>query len=264
MATGSINRSDLPRIHGIVQHSMLSYPKELCIEILRDYFSQDVYYAYNRDAWGFPQTPDHTDLPLGSGMYDDITTRLFIGEAYRHNNMRFFPAILIKGGSFTHVPISMSRNEEWVQYRATKVTDGYTTKYISVPEYISLAGAWEGQLILDIIAADIQARDELVQMVAAMIESVHYRTFQNAGVFIKSTSIGSPSEKDDYNDKLFYQSITLDIRTEWRKNIPINSILESINFCIDLGNLEDPNDPKIAPNLSIQENINLIDMIQNL
>ena len=83
MATNNFFRSDLPKLHSIVQNAMTLYPKELVIATLRDFFSRDHYYHYAHDHWGFPQTPDHTNLPPFAGFDNDITTRVNIIEFYR-------------------------------------------------------------------------------------------------------------------------------------------------------------------------------------
>jgi len=41
--TLNIERTDLYRIHNVVQNTIMSYPKELIISILRDEFSKDSY-----------------------------------------------------------------------------------------------------------------------------------------------------------------------------------------------------------------------------
>lgn len=262
MATGNLFRTDLYRIHNIVQNSMLSFPKDLLIETLREFFSQDSQFHYVKDQWGFPKTPDHTDLAPEAGLQDDVTTRLFIGEAFPYD-MRYYPAILVRGGSFRYVPISISRNEELVQYRSLRITDGYNVTYSSVPNCFVLSGAWEGQLSIDILTNDLQSRDAITELVAAMIEIVHYRTFKHAGVFFRPINGGSPAESEDNNGKIYKQTITCDVRTEWRKEVPIDTIIDSINFCVDFGNLS--NTPaQIAPNIRVNTTIELIETIQNL
>src|SRR5258708_1117815 len=100
MTTNNINRSDLPKIYNIIQNSMILYPKELVIATLRDFFSTDSWYSYRHDAWGFPKTPDLTGVPLDAGFTDNITTRLFIGEAYRFDVI-YYPSILVRHGGST-------------------------------------------------------------------------------------------------------------------------------------------------------------------
>jgi len=263
MGTGSIVKTDLYAIHNIVQNTMMSYSKELFIETLRKEFSKDSYYHYVRDVWGHPNTPDLTDVPIEAGLHDDITSRLFIGEAFRYD-MKFFPAILVRSGGFKYVPISMSRNEGLVKYKAVRILDGYgNEKIFSTPSHFALAGAWEGNVSIDILAGDIKARDDLAEIVSAIINITNFKSMENAGVVVKPTTLGTPSEADDYKDKIYKISISCDVRTEWAQNIPIDSMVEAISFCIDFGSLVNPT-PVLAPGLEIRTTIELIDMIQNM
>lgn len=263
MGTGSIVKTDLYHINNIIQNTMLSHAKEVFIETLRDVFSQDSQYHYVRDAWGFPKTPNLTDVPSDSGQHDDVTTRLFIGEAF-HYDMVFYPAILIRGGAFRYVPISMSRNEELIHYQITRFVDGYgNEKLTSTPDYFDLAGAWEGQITIDILAGDLQVRDELADLIAAIISIARFKEFQKAGVFIKPISIGSPTESDDRSNKIYKTSITCDVRTEWRQQIPIKSVIDTITFCVDFGDLIKPN-PVLAPNLEVKTTVDLISSLLDM
>lgn len=263
MGTGNINKTDLYHINNIVQNTMLSHAKEVFTETLRDVFSNDSYFHYVRDAWGFPNTPDLTDVDSSAGLHDDVTTRIFIGEAFRYN-MTYYPAILIRGGSFRYVPISMSRNEELVHYKVIRIVDGYgNEKLYSMPDYFDLAGAWEGQITIDILAGDLQARDELADLVSGIITIARFHEFKKSGVFIKPINISSPTESDDVNDKIYKVSITCDVRTEWRQQIPINSVVDSINFCIDFGDLT-KSDPVFAANLEIKTALDFIKIVQDM
>src|SRR5580692_8811576 len=105
---------------------MIVYPKEMIIATLRDLFSQDIYYHYSEDQFGFPNTTDHTDLPAGAdipvgGINSTATsntllpTRVFIGENYRYDGI-YYPAILVKSGGSKYVPISINRDQGGVQY----------------------------------------------------------------------------------------------------------------------------------------------------
>lgn len=260
MGTANFWKSDLNAIHGIVQNTMLSYPKQLLIEILKDEFGKDSYYHYVRDDWGFPHTPNLTDVPITAGLEDNLTTRLFIGEASRFDK-KFYPAILVRGGSFRYVPISLSQNEGYIQHKAMRVLDGYGNERIySVPQYFVLNGAWEGQLTIDILAGDSDARDDLVELVSGMITIVNRKTLEHSGVVFKPISGSSPSESDDGKGKIFKQTITCDIRTEWEQRIPIDTILNTIFFCVDFANLENEV-PVIAPNLEAKT---LIEIIESL
>jgi hypothetical protein len=264
MATGEILRHDLNQINYVVQNTQLAYPKELVIGVLRDEFSKDTYYHYVADEWGFPKTPDHTDLPADAGYQDDQTTRIFIGEAYRFDII-YYPAILVRAGSSKYTPISMSRNKETVQYEALKIVDGYGNERVTAtPQYYTLAGAWEGNLQLDIMARDILTRDELISICTLMFTDIRFEELLRAGLLIKGVSAGAPSEGDDrQQEKLYKQSITLDVRSEWRREIPVDTVVDAINICVDFGRV-DTTPSTYAQNLGISTTIQLIDQIDAL
>lgn len=263
IGTGGLYRSDLFGLFNIVQNTQMSFPKEAVIDVLRDIFSQDSYYHYVRDAWGFPLTPDHTDLSPNAGLYDDTTTRLYIGEAYRFDVI-YYPAIIVRAGSSTYVPISFNREKETVLNKATLVVDGYGNETVVIqPTHFVLAGAWEGSLQIDIMTRSIRARDDLVELVMLACTDLRFEEFLKAGILMKRVSAGTPTEMEDRNDKLYKQSINLDIRTEWRRQIPVGNLIDAINICVEFGNVQVT--PAVtAPNLEIQTTIDLVSQIQNL
>lgn len=263
MGTTSFVKTDLYALHGVVQNTMMSYAKELIIETLREEFSKDSYYHYVRDVWGFANRIDLTDVPTEAGLNDDITTRIFIGESYGYDG-KFYPAVLVTSGGFKSVPISMSRNKALIQYKAQKIIDGYgNQKIFSTPSHFSLAGAWEGNINIDILAGDVSSRDEIAEIVSSILTITNFESLQYAGVVVKPISVGSPSEVDDYKDKLYKIPISCDVRTEWAQNIPISKVIDIINFCINFGDLNNPN-PTFSPNLQINESINLFEIINSL
>jgi hypothetical protein len=263
--TGNIERSDLYQIHNVVQNTLMSYPKELVVGILREEFSKDTYYKYTSDEYGFPKVPDHTDMPLDAGYNDDLTTRLFIGEAFRFNAI-FYPALLVRMTGARYVPISMNRNKDVIEYEKQLVIDGYgNQKEFFIPRYIDLAGAWEGTITIDIMTRDIVSRDNLASIVMLLFADIRFESMRKAGVLIKSgqPSLGGVSEGDDrQQDKLYKATISMEVRTEWRRLVPISGIVEKINLCVDFGVVGNPN--LVSPNLSYNETLTLLDQIEAL
>lgn len=262
MATNNLYQSDLPKLHHIVQNTMISHPKEIIIATLRDFFQHDSYYHYSKDPWGFPNTVDQTDLPLDAGMNDEVSTRLYIGENYRFNGI-FYPAILVKHGGSKSVPISFNREDSTVVWDLRAFDDGYgNVTYFKNPKSFVFAGAWEGSIIIDVMTRSLSARDDLVELVGLCFTDITFKSLQKAGIVCKSGSptIGSPSEIDDRNDKLFRQTLTLDVRTEWRREIPISNVVEAISFSVDFGYLKDPNAP-VASNLAITTTTTVADIM---
>ena len=275
MSSNNFFKSDLFGIYNIIQASMIVYPKEMIIATLRDFFSKDSYYHFSKDQWGFPNTTDHTDLPLGADMPSGfgaepqlnpnpvLPTRLFIGENYRYNGI-FYPAILVKSGGTRYVPISINRNEGQIKYEKTIFVDGYGNEtLVSTPVALVTAGAWEGSIVVDVMTRSLRARDDLVEAVGMCFTEVHFETLHEVGIIVKPISVSGTSETDDRNDKLFRQTLTLDVRTEWRREIPIGNTIDAILFTANFADLYRPDSP-VAANLAINTEVNLADMLLNL
>jgi hypothetical protein len=272
MSTNNFFKSDLYGIHNIIQASMLVYPKEIIIATLRDFFSKDSYYHYSKDQWGFANTTDHTDLPPGADLpsgpgahpelsnVSPLSTRLFIGENYRYDGI-YYPAILVKSGGGKSVPISINREQGAVQFENLIFEDGYGNQTsVRKPKSFITAGAWEGSINIDVITRSLRSRDDLVELVAMCFTEVTFDTLVDVGLIIKPISYGAPSESDDRNDKLFRQSITLDIRTEWRREIPIGNIIDTIFFTAIFEDLSRPANP-VPANLTVNTEVTLLDML---
>jgi hypothetical protein len=254
---------------------MIVYPKEVIIATLRNFFAQDSYYHFSKDQFGFPNTTDHTDLPPGADMpygpgsqpslnpHPILPTRLFIGENYRYDGI-FYPAILIKSGGSKYVPISINRNQGTVKYDRILMVDGYGNEtVVSKPISLVTAGAWEGSIIIDVMSRSLRARDDLVERVAMCLTEIDFESMHQIGVVVKPISISGTSETDDRNDKLFRQSFTLEIRTEWYREIPVKNTIDAILFTANFGNLSDSKSP-IATNLTINAGINIADMLAKM
>lgn len=275
MGTNNFSKTDLLNIYNIIQSSMIVYPKEIIISTLRDFFSHDSYYHFSKDQWGFPNTLDHTDLPPGADLpsgpgsnpqlspHPILPTRLFIGENYRYDGI-FYPAILVKSGGTRYVPISINRNQGTVSFSKILVQDGYGNE-TTVYKPISLVtnGAWEGTIIIDVLTRSLRSRDDLVELIGMCFTEVHFDTLHDIGIIVKPISVSGTSETDDRNDKLFRQTLTLDIRTEWRREIPIENTIDAILFSATFSNLAQPNSP-VAANLTINTEVNLLDMLLKL
>ena len=119
---------------------------------------------------------------------------------------------------------------------------------------------WEGSIIIDIMTRSLRSRDDLVELVAMCFTEVTFDTFVDIGLVIKPLSYSGTSETDDRNDKLFRQSITLDIRTEWRREIPISTLIDAIFFTATIEDLSRPEAP-VSPNLTINTEITLYDVL---
>ena len=264
MGQGNSTRTDIYSLFNYYSSSPLVHPKELIIETLRKLFSEDSYYHYCKDQWGFALTPDNADLPLDAGMYDSTsTTRIFIAETYR-TDIKFFPSVLVKSQGSKSVPISISRNKGVIQWRNIRYVNSDGEEVIlASPDYFMQNGAWEGSLAIDVSARSIRARDEIAEIISLALEDLCREDLQVAGVFIKSINIGSPSEVDDRNDKIYKVTVSIDIRSEWERRIPINNVVDAINVCVDLGYVT-VNPSILADNLKISTYVELLDSIIGL
>ena len=264
MATNNLYRDELYSIYNIVQSSMLVFPKEVIIATLRDFFSKGSFYHYAKDKWGFANTTDHTDLPPGADIpqtiqEEGLSTRLFIGENYRYNGI-FYPAIIVKSGGSRYVPISINREKGSIKYDQILYEDGYgNSKVVSRPTAFVTAGAWEGSIVIDIMSRSLRARDDLLEMIGMCFSDITVDSLYDIGLLIKPPVIGPPSETDDRNDKLFKQSITFDIRTEWERNIPVSNIVESILFTVSFQDLNQEERP--TDEFTINTELNLSDLL---
>lgn len=274
MASNNIFRSDLYSIHNIIQASMLVYPKEIIISTLRNFFSQDSYYHYSKDQWGFPNTTDHTDLPLGADLpigafgstaesNELLSTRVFIGENYRFDGI-YYPAILVKSGGSKYVPISINREKGAIKYERIAYDDGYgNITSIDRPSAFITAGVWEGSVVIDVMTRSLRSRDDLVELIGMAFAEVTVDSLYDIGLVVKPPQISAPSETDDRNDKLFRQSITLDIRTEWRREIPVGNLIDTIFFTMTFEDISRQNYP-VSPNITINTEVSIIDVLLNI
>lgn len=264
MTTGNYSRTELFNINYIVQNTQHSVVKDLIIAILKDEFSKDTYYHYVKDQWGFAKTPDLTGKPLTAGFEDDETSRIFIGEKFRHDSV-FYPAVLVYAGSLKSKPISFNRERDTIKYEPILVIDGYgNSKTYTIPKAMVSAGAWEGSISIDIYTRDIYSRDEITSFITVLFEHLRRDDLYRAGVWINSVSVGSPSESQDRQQEPLYKStITLDTYSEWRQEIPVDSTIDIITFCVEMGRV-DVTPPVIAPNMTIATYVSIIDEIENL
>lgn len=266
MVSNNFFKSDLNRIHNIVQNTMTLYPKELIIATLRDIFSKGGFYRYVKDQWGYPQTPDQTDMPLGSGINDDLTTRLYIGESSRMT-VQFYPSIIIRSGGSSSVPISFNAEYGSVKWGKMVFDDGYgNLKTFRTPEAFLFSGAWEGSLNIEISARDLRTRDDLVDLISILFvpSNIVFHSLVKEGIIVKGVSSGAATDSElDRNDRLFKQTITLQIRSEWYREIPIFNVIEIITTSIDFGRVDTP-DPIYSPNLRITNSQTLLEILANL
>jgi len=254
-------KSDLNGIHHIVQNVMNLHSKELVLFSLKDFFAQDTFYRYVTDRYGYAKVVDVTDLPLDAGINDDSTTRLCIQEAFRME-ADFFPALIVRSGSFNSVPISFNRENSTIQWDSLIFQDGYgNIKTFKTPTHFIFAGAWEGSINVDVLSRDMRSRDDLVDLVSLRFVDIAFNELVKEGMIVTGVSTAGPSETDDRNHKLFKDTVTLKIRTEWRRKIPVGNIIEIINTAIEFGTVPDG---IVSPNLTVNSELTLTEVLSNL
>lgn len=227
--------SDLFQLTNFVKQVAVSQGKNLLIDALREHFRQDSFYRYETDAFGFPKVVNVTELP--PDIQEKRTTRIFIGDIFRYD-MRYLPSITVRHSSTKSFEIGFNQNVFTTKYRLDLVVDGYGSKsYIRVPTHHCVAGGWDQSFEVVIAAQATPDREELSDLVSSFLMGVKRQALYESGLFIKSISVGSEREEDFANDKIYFQSLSIDTFSEWRREIPIssNNVIEAINFCFNYG-----------------------------
>ena len=232
MATSHRVYSDLFELSDFVRQTAVTQGKNLLIDSLREHFKQDTIYRYSTDAFGFPLTPDLTDLPPDIG--ETRTTRIFIGDIFRYDK-RYLPSITVRQTSGRYYAVSFNQ-EGTTRYRVDLVLDGYGNRsLIKVPTHKVYAGGWDQTFEVTIAAESTLDREELSDIVSSYLIGVARQPLQEAGLFVKTVSHGGEREEDWANDKVYVQPVTVETFSEWRREIPIDGIVEFINFCFEFG-----------------------------
>lgn len=234
--------SNLFQIANIVQQVCVSQGKNLLIDALRAYFRQDTFYRYETDAFGFPKVVNLTDLP--PDIQEKRTTRIFIGDVFRFD-ARYLPSITVRHSSAKYYPISFNQNFLNTKYRMDLVIDGYGNQsYIRTPTHSTVAGAWDQSFEVIISSEATPDREELSDIVSSFLIGVARQELYESGLFIKSVNLNSEREEDYGNDKIYIQSINVECFSEWRREIPVDSLTEMIDFCFNYGLF--PNGPFVS------------------
>ena len=260
MATGGFFSSNLYSLHNVVQNTQILYPKELIISTLREYFAKDTKYHYVSDEFGFPKIIDHTDLNPNAGYNDDLATRIYIGNEAKFD-AKFYPAVLVKNTKSNHVPISFNQDDGTIEYSNLLFTDSYTSTYIKVPTNFITVFSWDLCFDLDILTEGPQDRATIVEAICVLLQSIARMDLTRAGLFIKNVSVGGESFELYQNDNIFKQTISLECRGDFRRVIPIDSIVEAINLCIEIGHFTESDVFLPDPNLQINSDLDLTNTI---
>lgn len=232
MATSHRVYSDLFELANFIKQTAVTQGKNLLIDSLREHFKQDTIYRYGTDAFGFPLTPDLTDLP--PDIEETRTTRIFIGDIFRYDK-KYLPSITVRQTSGRYYAVSFNQ-EGTTRYRVDLVTDGYGNRsLVKVPTHKVFAGGWDQTFEVIVAAESTLDREELSDIVSSYLIGVARQPLLDAGLFVKTVAYGGEREEDWANDKIYIQSITVETFSEWRREIPLDSLVETINFCFEFG-----------------------------
>jgi hypothetical protein len=251
--------SDIFNLENVVQQTGIVHAKNILIDTLREVFGQDREFKYVTDVFGFPKTPSHLGLDPDAGLDDEETTRIFIGSTYRYD-IKFNPSIIVKNTGTRYIPISFNRDLLSIIYSNERIVDGYGNEtIIRSPSHHTLVGAWDQTFEVKVITEDEVDREEIADIIMVSLQGSRLLELQKEGVFIRSMNTGGEIETEYSNDRLYMISINLDIRSEWKIHIPINSVVERIGICLTFDTF-DSTDP-VADGLTINELITTVDQL---
>ena len=209
----------------IIQNSAIHHPKNLLIDTLRHYFSFDNTFTYRADEYGFPLIRDLT----GTNLDTELSTEILISDTYRYD-ARFFPAVIVKSSGGSYKPISFNQNQT-TKYRNELLKDDFGgEKLVNIPTHIVLTGAWDTNFDVSVYCESMVELEELTEIVTMILQYRAWRDLRSNGLFIKTLSFSGENAEPYANDFVYSHSITLNCRSEWRVEIPIDSLVERVNF----------------------------------
>lgn len=215
--------------NNIIQNVSIVQPKNLLIDVLRKHFARDNIFTYRSDEYGFPLTPDMTDLTIDS----DETTKILISDIFRYE-VKFYPAITVKSSGGSYKPISFNQNGT-LKYRKDSVEDEFgLIREVRTPTHRVYAGAWDMSFQISIYSESHSELEEIVEIVKMILQYSSYNELRANGLFIKSLNISGESAEPYANDYIFNQTLTISTRSEWRVEAPLENIVEKIVFYFDV------------------------------
>lgn len=213
----------------IIQNVSIVQPKNLLIDVLRKYFSQDNVYTYRADEYGFPATPDLT----GKTVDDPDTTKILISDVYRYE-VKFYPAITVKTGTGNYVPLGFNQNYS-NKYRKDILEDSKgVMREVLTPTHRVYAGVWEMNFEISIYSESHSELEEITEITKLILQYVAWNELRANGLFIKTLSVGAESAEPYANDYVFSHTISISTRSEWRVEIPLENVVEKMVFYFDV------------------------------
>lgn len=240
--TGYLVNTDIYELDHVTRNTGVKHARALLVDILRENFARDREFHYVDDIYGFPKTPSHLGLEPNAGIEDRATTRVFIGSPFRYENA-YLPSIIVKQNSSQYKPISFNQNKYSVEYEIQRVEDGYgNVSFINMPSKYVYNGAWDQSFEIRITSNSMEDTASLADIVMISLQSTYREVLRRNGVFIKTLrSSGEQSRQAGENDPFYTVSVSADVYTEWKREIPIANMVDRVTLCfsIDLGSKED-------------------------
>lgn len=233
--TGYISFSDIPILDKITQNVGMAAGRNLIIDVLRECFSRDREFHWVPDPWGFNKTPSALGLDADAGVFDDATTRLYIGGTHRYD-ISYLPSIVVRQTGSSYKPVSFNQNRWELEYTDQQLIDGYgVTTYVNRPSSWSFVGMWDSTYEIKITSKSLLDTCELADTIMLHLQTTSNLILQQNGLFIRSVrSSGEQTETYGSNDPLFTVSITAEALSGWRRTIPISNLVERIQICLEL------------------------------
>lgn len=230
--------SDILGLEKVIQQTGILHAKSILIDCLREIFRRDRYFAFKTDRFGFPLTPSHLGLDPDAGLDDTDTTRIYIGGTYRYD-VKFNPSVIVRNTGSRYVPISFNQDLMSVIYTTERLVDedGEET-LIRSPYAYTLVGAWDQTFEIKVIAEDPSDREEITDIIMVALQGTRRLELQREGVAIRSISSSGETEEQYANDWLYSISINVDVRSEWKVQIPISDVCERIGFCLTFDSID--------------------------
>jgi len=225
----------------IIQNVSIVQPKNLLIDVLRMHFSRDNVYTYRADEYGFPLTPDITDLNVDSV----LTTKILISDIFRHE-IKFYPSITVKTSGGNYSPLSFNQNGT-LKYRKDFIDTRFMgRKEVRTPTHRVYAGAWDMNFEVTAYAESHAELEEIVEIIKMILQYVSFNELRANGLLIKTLSVGSESAEPYANDYVFSQTVSISTRSEWRVEIPLENVIEKLVFYFDVKRTPIPGENKEA------------------
>lgn len=209
----------------VIQQVCIVHPKNLIIDTLRRYFSRDEVYTYRQDEYGFPLVVNREGLAIDS----EESTDILITDVYALD-ASFYPVITIQHSGGSSKPISFNQNGT-VKYRKTRTeNENGLFSDINIPTHRVYTGAWDLNFQIGVYSKTQSELEEIMDVVAMILQYSAWQELRENGLFIKSLSIGGESTEPYSNAYIYSQTISISVYSEWRAEIPLYDTVEKLLF----------------------------------